>query len=99
MSGFSFIEALRQTAIIPPTRRFVSMRQICRDVMKRHGLTHAEFYDGGREWRYSHARHEAFAVAHTLGKSLPQIGEHFGFDHTTVLHGIRAHRARQGGTE
>jgi len=35
------------------------------------------------------------AIAHSAGKSLPMIGRHFGYDHTTILHGIRAYSERQ----
>jgi chromosomal replication initiation ATPase DnaA len=99
MSAFRFIEALRGTVVVPPSPmgRNLSISQICRDVMKRHGITHGDFYSRSKGHRIAHARQEAMAIAHSAGKSLPMIGRHFGFDHTTILHGIRAHAARQEG--
>lgn len=35
-------------------------------------------------------RHIAMFLARETGASLPEIGRHFGRDHTTVLHAIRA---------
>ena len=97
MSAFRFIEALRGTVIVQPpaAERHFSITQACRDVMKRHGITHAEFYSRSRLRRIAHARQEAMAIAHSAGKSLPMIGRHFGYDHTTILHGIRAYSERQ----
>lgn len=36
------------------------------------------------------ARRDAWRMARTLGWSLPEIGERFNRDHTTILHGLRA---------
>ncbi len=98
MSAYRFIDALRGTAIIPPPVEFgfTSIRQVCRDVMKRHGISHDDFYSKSRKRPVAWARQEAMAIAHDAGKSLPMIGRHFGMDHTSILHGVRAHKARSG---
>lgn len=43
-----------------------------------------------RERECVRARWLAFWVARRRGYSLPSIGRHFGYDHTTVLSGARA---------
>jgi len=64
-------------------------------VASKHGLTPKEMLQSTRAHKISHARHEAFSRAKAAGYSLTRIGEYFGgYDHTTVLHGIRAHEAR-----
>lgn len=79
--------------------RKLTMREIVADVAERRGFTVDELIGPGRHKRLSRARHEAFALIYAQGRlSLPEIGRRFGGrDHTTVLHGIRAHKARQAG--
>ena len=45
--------------------------------------------------RAAHVRQWVFLEAHQKGVSLPIIGRFFNRDHTTVLHGVRAERARR----
>lgn len=56
-----------------------------------HGLTRASLKERNRKHRLSHARFEAMYLARELTPhSLPSIGRHFdGFDHTSILYGIR----------
>lgn len=64
-------------------------------VASKHGLTPREMLQKTQAWRISHPRQEAFSRAKAAGYSLTQIGEYFGgYDHTSVLHGIRAHERR-----
>ncbi len=52
---------------------------------------------GTRKWaQISAARQMVYYIAHRNGMSLPEIGRAFGRDHTTVLHGINAEKARRG---
>lgn len=39
----------------------------------------------------SHARFEAFSKAAEVGYTTTQIANFYGFDHTSVVHGIRRH--------
>lgn len=42
-----------------------------------------------RQRTYTWPRQIAMTVAARIGRSLPEVGRHFGRDHTTVLHAIR----------
>jgi len=58
------------------------------------GLSLADLRGPNRSQRYARARHIAWERCHKAGYSLPIIGRYFGDrDHTTVLSGIRQHRA------
>lgn len=61
-------------------------------------LRRDEFFLVTKEHRISHARQFAWAYIRARSKkwSYPMIGKHFGgFNHTTVLHGVRkAHEQR-----
>lgn len=77
------------------TRR-MTMRQICKEVAEKHGLTMTEMRSRRRLRLLVVARQEAMwrCRQETLN-SLPQIGAFLGgLDHTTVLHGARVHVKR-----
>ena len=70
---------------------------IARQVAAWHRVTVLALRGEGRSRKLVIARQEAFyRCRRELGRSLPQIGNFFGRDHTTVLHGIRAHASRNG---
>lgn len=74
-----------------------SMRGILADVAWRHGIApHVLRGDVRARWA-AHPRQEAMYLMYQTGRfSLPQIGIFLGNrDHTTVLHGIRAHKKRR----
>lgn len=64
-------------------------------VAERRGIDPRLLKSRSREHHISHARFEVFSKAHDAGHSLPKIGRFYGFDHTTVLHGIRRHAELQ----
>lgn len=70
--------------------------RIIAEVADKHGLTVPEVKSDRRAATIIDARYEAFyRLAKETPLSLPQIGRKFGgFDHTTVLHGIRKHEQR-----
>lgn len=73
-----------------------TMRQIAEDVASKHGLTLADLKSRTAAHRISRRRHEAMAIMRATGRySYPQIGRFFGMDHTSAIHGVRAHNARQ----
>lgn len=78
--------------ILPPVRE----KQIIRECAAEAGLTVAALKSGSRKQRLVDARHKAMYRMRTeTTYSLHQIGRFFGNrDHTTVLHGCRAHAAR-----
>lgn len=72
----------------------MSMRDIAAEVAAEYGMTVADLKRRSRCHWISHTRQEAMRRMFDAGYSLPQIGRLFGLDHTTVLHGVRAARAR-----
>lgn len=78
---------------IPPAR----WRVIAQAVALTHEVTVAELIGPRRTRLIAHARQHAFSEIRRQTKlSLPQIGRFFNRDHSTVLSGINAHRARNG---
>lgn len=73
----------------PPT-----VKDIAWEVAQEHGLSLDDIRNGSRAFRFSHPRQEAMRRAHEAGYSLPQIARFWGYDHTTVLHGVRAAQKR-----
>lgn len=74
-----------------------SMAEICADVAARYGVTAEALRGVSRVRTLAWPRQHAYAEMYATGRfSLPQIGRFFGWrDHTTILHGVRAHKARQ----
>lgn len=70
------------------------MSDIAARVALLHEITVAELRGTSRQVRYAHPRQEAMLIMHEAGYSMPRIGRFFHRDHTTVLHGIRAAKAR-----
>lgn len=75
--------------------RPLSMERIALDVALEHGITLAELTGPARHRRQAWPRQEAMARMHEAGYSLSQIARFLDRDHTTILHGVRAHKARQ----
>jgi chromosomal replication initiation ATPase DnaA len=64
-------------------------------VARAHGVTVEDILGRATEIKVVHARHEAFyAVKVASGVSWARIGRIFGRDHSTVLHGVKAYKAR-----
>lgn len=74
----------------------VTIRDICEEVCARTGLTLPEIRGLSRVARVVQPRQEVMWLAAKAGKSTPEIGRFFSRDHTTVIHGIRAHQRRIG---
>lgn len=85
---------LPEVTVIPPVA--VTMRSVATAVAAKYGLTLDDFKGPSRARCIAHPRQEAMAEIYKLGRySMPQIGTLLGGrDHTTVLHGVRAHAAR-----
>lgn len=86
------------TALEHPPRRPL-LRDIMREVAARHGLTVAQMLSKRRTRPLVHARHEVMWEARRrTALSYPHIAELMGFkDHTSIIHGERAHAKRTGG--
>lgn len=82
--------------IIWLTGRRVTAKEIISEVAHRRKLSVNEMLSPSRKHCIAHARQEAMWEIHTrLGRSLPWIAQALHLkDHTTVLHGIRAHERR-----
>lgn len=79
-----------------PTPKRPTMAAILDRVAEKYGLTVAELKGQGRSPRLAHPRHEAMHEMYAVGLwSTTVVGKFLGGrDHTTVLHGIRAHAKR-----
>lgn len=76
---------------------FPAWKRIALEVCAKHEIKLSEMKSPQRNMSLVLARHEAFYRCKTETEmSLPQIGRRFGRDHTTVLHGVRKHAARNG---
>ena len=78
-----------------------TLRAIAADVCARHGLSHEDLVGYDRSRRATWPRQEFMYLARTAKRrirhSYPAIGLYLGGrDHTTALHGARAHALRHG---
>jgi len=82
----------------PALARGETRAAIAARVAAKHGLEVSQLKFGGRAPRWSWPRQHAMYEMVEAGKwSLPRIGLFFGgMDHTTLLHGYRAHKRRNG---
>lgn len=86
--------------ITPDEGDYRTMREIAEDVARAHRLTIEQITSTDRRQRIAHPRQEAMAVMHATGRySTTQIGRFFKRDHTTVVHALKAHKARQEGVQ
>jgi chromosomal replication initiation ATPase DnaA len=73
----------------------ITMAEILRGVSRRHGCTQDLILGQSRAHWVVVARQEAMSLMVAEGRwSLPRIGMFMGRDHSTVIHGDRAHKAR-----
>jgi len=75
------------------------MRRVLDEVAAAAGVSVADILGPSRRARVVAARQAVMAVLHRRGWSSPRIGRALRRDHSTVLHGIRAHAARFAGPE
>lgn len=82
-------------AAVPPAPR-QAVWEIVDAVATKHCLTRVQILSTNRQRSISHPRHEAmYELRKRTNMSLAQIGRVFGgMDHTSIVHGIRAHTAR-----
>lgn len=81
--------------VIPlnPPRR--SMDEICHEIARTYAMTVEDMKGPGRDRSFTIPRqHCMFVMSQQKHLSLPMIGKFLNRDHTTVLHGVRAHAAR-----
>lgn len=88
-------ELVDEIASLYPGWAFTA-RNIAKAVAKLHGVTYLDMISQRRHKDVAWARqHAMWEMRHRTKLSTPQIGKILGGrDHTTVLHGIRAHEKR-----
>lgn len=64
-------------------------------IAAKHRLNVDQIMSSDRRYRTSRARQEVMWTFRQDGWSFPKIGALVGRDHTTVMHGVRAHMLRQ----
>lgn len=70
---------------------------MAKEIAVLHGLTLAEINDPAAERRYARTRqHVMHALMATGRYSSTSVGRLLNRDHSTVLHGVRAHERRAG---
>ena len=88
------VEIEENPAMLASVLSAAKMSEIAARVALIHDLTVVELRSPVRTINISHPRQEAMLIMHEAGYSMPRIGRFFSRDHTTVLHGIRAAKAR-----
>lgn len=86
-------EIEREARIAP--KRFASLRQLAMRFCDEEEISLGALLGPGRHQGISRLRQAFMAeVYDTKQFSLPQIGRFLARDHTTILHGVRVHKAR-----
>ena len=81
---------MKYTATLP------KVGQIIRDVADRHGVSVDDLTGHSRKARFVIARHEAQYLCVQAGYSRNSVANLFNdLEHTTVIHAIKRHKARQ----
>lgn len=95
-SAFSLWHGELRFAVSPDLTSRETMPTIAARICEEYGVTIDDLKGDRRTLVLTRARQHAMADMHETGRySMPQIGYFLGRrHHTTVLHGIRAHRAR-----
>jgi Bacterial dnaA protein helix-turn-helix len=82
-------------AALPAVPGRIAVRRVLEVTADHFGTTVPDLLSGSRKQLLCRRRQVAMFVARRVtGRSLPFIGFHMGRDHTTILHGVRAVRAR-----
>lgn len=91
MTHATFIASITRSAQQVEGYSRASMRAIATETARESGLTLPAMMDRQNKARaVSWPRQEAMRRIRKRGYSLPQIAAYFGFDHTTIIHGIAA---------
>lgn len=90
-----YLSLYRGLVPVPLSRRW-SWRDDAAEIAAKHDLTLGELLSRSRARHIARPRQELMWRMYVAGRaSLPRIGQLLGgFDHTTVLHGVREHQKR-----
>lgn len=73
----------------------VSMKDICTEIASLYCVSEKDLQGPSRTKAISLARqHAMYLMAEQKHLSFPMIGKFLNRDHTTILHGVKAHKAR-----
>ena len=67
-------------------------RDVIEPILRKHGVTWAQFMGKSRVKRINVCRWQAYAELHAKGKKYLHIGQFVGRDHTTIIHAVRQYR-------
>ena len=86
------VETATKTFRIPvPPLRPVGLDEMIARIAKMHGVTPEHVWSRDRARWATRARHHVWTVTRwTLGMSYPEMGELFGFDHSTIVSAVNA---------
>ena len=73
----------------------VSMRRIALDAALKYQISYEDIIGEKRQKCHTHPRQEAMFKMRSEGFTYEEIGRFFGRDHTTVIHSVDVHKARQ----
>lgn len=74
-----------------------AIRRAVEEVAAKHAVPMRELTGPAKHRSLAYIRQEAmWSARQTTGASFPEIGRVLNRDHTTVIHGVRAHAARIG---
>ncbi len=94
MSRLSFVASVLEAGGVAKPRADVAT--LVAFVARRHGIEPAHIYGRSHRPEYAHPRQEVMFLADKAGHSQAAIGRALDRDHTTIIHGIRAHKSREG---
>lgn len=67
----------------------IALEEVCKEF----GLSRDQIVKGGREQRVAEPRHIFCYIALHCGYKAPEIANHLNRDRTTILNGLRRHKA------
>lgn len=83
-----------ETPRIAQTKRRM-MRDVAEEAAREYGVDLGQIRSRARSRAVVRARQEAMRrIRDEMGRTYPEIGQWFGLDHTTVIHGVRRARER-----
>jgi len=71
-------------------------RTVARTISATHGIDLTDVLGRSTKREISNARQEIMFALRQRGWSYPRIGQVLGRDHTSIIHGVRAHERRLG---
>jgi len=77
-----------------PAAKAFNWRRMAKSVAERHGLNLPDILGDEKTKKVTKARQEVMSELRDRGWSYAQIGQAMARDHTTIMHGVKAHEQR-----